>query len=545
MKKKLIGIFLSVVMIASMVTGCGSADTGGEGSAGTEESSTAEQEESADSESGEEENAEEGSAEDDRLVIPVSATVTNLNPLLESMAEGAFQLSPFADELYYVDQEEIRYYLAESCEASEDGLTYTLRLKDGLKWHDGEPITADDVIFTADCNADTDNGAGYTNTVFVGEEPVKYEKVDDLTVNFTLPRPSASYLEVLGKLQLIPAHAFDGDTDIVSAEANLTDIGSGPYKLSAFNDGESLVLERFEDYHGDAPQIESIVFQVISDPSAQEVAFKNGEIDYLLASSDATVEGFKDVDGAQVHQLGEGRVKYLAWNKYCATWEDRDAVKALFAALDQKEIVDGAYGASMGSPANTIFSDQNLFYDESLKGYEQDLDTAKELAEKSGLSGKTIKLHYNTDRSYMEETALLIQQQLKAIDVNVQIEGIDANGFFDVVFTDQADYELYLNEYAAIGDPDSVVAGMYDGTWGINVDTSQEILDLFQKGRETTDMDERGSIYTELQQKAVDEYLVYPIAYPNYCFVTSDSLQGAEHYTTTPVFEDYTKLSFK
>ena len=145
----------------------------------------------------------------------------------------------------------------------------------------------------------------------------------------------------------------------------------------------------------------------------------------------------------------------------------------------------------------------------------------------------------------MEETALLIQQQLKAIDVNVEIEGIDANGFFDVVFTDQADYELYLNEYAAIGDPDSVVAGMYDGTWGINVDTSDEILDLFKQGRETTDMEERAEIYKELQQKAIDEYLVYPIAYPNYCFVTSDNLQGAEYYETTPVFEDYTKLYFE
>ncbi|MCB5402253.1 hypothetical protein, partial [Thomasclavelia ramosa] len=65
----------------------------------------------------------------------------------------------------------------------------------------------------------------------------------------------------------------------------------------------------------------------------------------------------------------------------------------------------------------------------------------------------------------MEATALLIQEQLKAIDVNVDIQGIDANGFFDVVFTDKDDYELYLNEYAAIGDPGEVVAGMFDGTW--------------------------------------------------------------------------------
>ncbi len=540
MKKKLIGIILCLGMAASLLAGCGgSAGNTEEPSQSTEQESTEEPEEG-------EEGAVEGieGEESGPLVIPVSATVTNLNPLLESMAEGAMQLSPFADELYYVDQDETRYYLAESCEVSEDGLTYTLKLKDNLKWHDGEDITADDVIFTADCNANTDNGTGYTNTVFIGEEAVKYEKVDDLTVNFTIPQPSASYFEVLGKLQLIPAHAFEGNTDIASAEANLTDIGSGPYQLSEFRDGEALVLEKFPDYYGDEPQIGSVIFQVISDPSAQEVAFKNGEINFLPVASDATAEQFKNEEGAELHQLGEGRVKYLAWNKYCPTWEDRDAVKAVFAALDQKEIVEGAYGASMGIPANTIFSNQNLFYDDSITGYEQDLDTAKELAEKSGLAGKTIKLHYNTDRSYMEETALLIQQQLKAIDVTVELEGIDANGFFDVVFTDQADYELYLNEFAAIGDPDSVVAGMFDGTWGINVDTSEEILDLFKKGREITDMEERAKIYTELQQKAVDEYLVYPIAYPNYCFVTSDSLEGAEYYTTTPVFEDYTKLSF-
>ena len=265
----------------------------------------------------------------------------------------------------------------------------------------------------------------------------------------------------------------------------------------------------------------------------------------MLVSSDASAEEFKSVDGAELHQFAEGRVKYLVWNKYCATWENRDAVKAVFLALNQEEIVAGAYGESMGVPANTIFSTQNLFHDDSIKGYEQDLEEAKKLAESSGLAGKTIKLHYNTDRGFMEDTALMIQQQLKEIDVTVELEGIDANGFFDVVFTDQDDYELYLNEYAAIGDPDSVVAGMFDGTWGNNVDTSEEILDLFEQGRATNDMEERAKIYSDLQQKAKDEYLVYPIAYPSYCFVTTSNLKGAEEYTTTPVFEDYTKLYFE
>lgn len=238
-------------------------------------------------------------------------------------------------------------------------------------------------------------------------------------------------------------------------------------------------------------------------------------------------------------------MKFLAWNKYCPTWENRDAVKAVFMALNQEEIVKGAYGDSMATTANSVFSNRNLFYDDSIEGYTQDLDEAKKLAESSGLAGKTITLHYNSDRSYMEATALLIQEQLKAIDVTVNIEPIDANGFFDVVFTDQSDYELYLNEYAAIGDPDNVIAGMFDGTWGNNIDTPQEVLDLFEKGRTTTDTTERAAIYKELQKKIRDSYLTYPIAYPNYCFATSDNLDGTETIKTTPVFEDYTKLSFK
>ena len=253
----------------------------------------------------------------------------------------------------------------------------------------------------------------------------------------------------------------------------------------------------------------------------------------------------EETDGVTLHKLAEGRVKYLAWNKYCPTWENRDAVKAVFMALNQEEIVKGAYGDSMGTTANSVFSNRNLFYDKDVKGYEQNLDEAKKLAQSSGLAGKTITLHYNTDRSYMEATALLIQEQLKAIDVNVDIQGIDANGFFDVVFTDKDDYELYLNEYAAIGDPGEVVAGMFDGTWGNNIDTPQEILDLFEQGRKTTDVEKRTEIYKELQEKAMESYLTYPIAYPNYCFATSDNLEGAETYSTTPVFEDYTKLSFK
>lgn len=502
------------------LTGCGSSHSGSGSASGSSDSASA-----------------------DGLVIPVSATVTTLNRDLESMAEGFLQLKGFATELYIVDGDDTRYYLAKSCK-TDDGLTYTLELRDDLKWHDGEKITADDVVFTLDCNAETDNGAGYTNCVFVGDDPVTYEKVDDLTVKIALPSVSASYFEILGQLVLLPKHAFDGKTDIKSAKANLKDIGSGPYKLKEFKDGESLSLEAFDDYYEGAPSIKNLTFKVIGDASAQQVAYKNGEVNLLPVTTETVAKEYRDDKDNTLTSIPEGRVNYLAWNKYCDTWSNKDAVAAVFKALSAQEIVDTAYGESLAVVANSIFSNRTLFHSKGVKAYKQDVDEAKKLAESSGLAGKTIKLYFNADRSYMKETAQVIQQQLKAIDVTVDVQGVESNGFFDIVFTDQADYELYLNGYASAGDPDDVVVGMYDGTWGINVDTPQEILDLFNQGRATVDDQEREDIYAELQQKAHDANLVYPIAYPNYCFVAPSNLKGVDTYQTTPIFEDYTKIEF-
>jgi len=86
---------------------------------------------------------------------------------------------------------------------------------------------------------------------------------------------------------------------------------------------------------------------------------------------------------------------------------------------------------------------------------------------------------------------------------------------------------------------------MFDGTWGINLEVSEDQLDLWKQGRSAADDKERAGIYKELQEKAVEDMSIYPIAYPNYVFATSSSLEGADELQTNPVFEDYTKLSFK
>ena len=541
MRKRLLSFALCAAMALTAMTGCGAKteDTAAS-SKGAETGSEA-------AKAGEEETeaAREADGEEKGLVIPSASCVANLNPLLESYKEGVIMLNPLYDPLYVIDVNETRYYLAESYEVSEDGTSVTLKLKDGLKWHDGEPITADDVIFTMDVNADTNNGAGNTNVVILNDQPVKYEKVDDLTVKITLPMASASYPALLGELTLIPEHVYGGNTSIVGAEANMSGIGSGPYKLREFKQDQYLILEKNEDYYMGAPDIDTVTFRIISDISAQEVALMNGEINLMELSSAPAVAKYSEDPNYTVVMYPEGRVNYLAVNKFCETVQDPKVVEAVFAALDAREIIDGAYGEGMAVPANTVLSNMTTFYDESVEGYSQDIEKAKQLAAETGIEGSTMTLYFNSERAYMKESAQVIQQQLKNVGINLEVIPLESTGFFEKVFGTDGDYEFYLNGYAAVGDPDTVVAGMYDGTWGVNLAVSDELLGLWQEARSVFTEDERAAIYKEIQEKTKEEMSCYPIAYPNYVFVTTGNVKGTDTIKRTPIFEDYTKLTIE
>lgn len=541
MRKRLLSFALCAVMALTAMTGCGAKteDTAAS-SKGAETGS-----EAAKAEEEETEAAREADGEEKGLVIPSASCVANLNPLLESYKEGVIMLNPLYDPLYVIDVNETRYYLAESYEVSEDGTSVTLKLKDGLKWHDGEPITADDVIFTMDVNADTNNGAGNTNVVILNDQPVKYEKVDDLTVKITLPMASASYPALLGELTLIPEHVYGGNTSIVGAEANMSGIGSGPYKLREFKQDQYLILEKNEDYYMGAPDIDTVTFRIISDISAQEVALMNGEINLMELSSAPAVAKYSEDPNYTVVMYPEGRVNYLAVNKFCETVQDPKVVEAVFAALDAQEIIDGAYGEGMAVPANTVLSNMTTFYDESVEGYSQDIEKAKQLVTETGIEGTTMTLYFNSERAYMKESAQVIQQQLKNVGINLEVIPLESTGFFEKVFGTDGDYEFYLNGYAAVGDPDTVVAGMYDGTWGVNLAVSDELLGLWQEARSVFTEDERAVIYKEIQEKTKEEMSCYPIAYPNYVFVTTGNVKGTDTIKRTPIFEDYTKLTIE
>lgn len=544
MRKKTLSALLCTVAAMAVLTGCGG-DKKETAAAPAEANTTAAVTEAAKTEAETTAAVQTEAGGEKNLVMPSASCVANLNPLLEGYKEAAM-LNPIYDPLYVIDVNETRYYLADSYEVSEDGMQITVKLKEGLKWHDGEAITADDMIFTMDVCSDTNNGAGGTNIVILNDQPVKYEKVDDLTVKVTLPMASASYADLLGGLTLIPEHVFEGNPSVVSAgEANMKGIGSGPYKVTEFKQDEYLLLEKYEDYYMGVPSIDKVTFRIISDLSAQEVALMNGEVNFMELANAPAVAKYEADPNFTVVKYPEGRVNYLAVNKFCETVQDPKVVEAVFAALNRDEIIAGAYGDGMAESANSIFSNVNTFYDSSVEGYTQDVEKAKQLVKETGLDSKTLTLYFNSERVYMKESAQIIQQQLKNVGINLEVIPLESAGFFEKVFGTDGDYEFYLNGYGAVGDPDQVVAGMYNGTWGVNLAVSDEVAQLWKDARTVYTPEERAEIYKQIQIQTRDELTCYPIAYPNYVFVTTSNIKGADTIKRTPVFEDYTKLTME
>ncbi|MDR2620619.1 MAG: ABC transporter substrate-binding protein, partial [Propionibacteriaceae bacterium] len=264
--------------------------------------------------------------------------------------------------------------LAESITPSADGLTIDVKLKDGIKWSDGEALNADDVVFTYTTKAVKENGAA--DALWINGEPIKFTKVDDLTVRFELPSYSAAAVSgIATETFIIPEHVFPAGTDFSGSE--LPDYtGSNGYKLEEYKRGEYLKFVVNENYHGTKPAIPNLVLRIVSNADTVKAALQTGEVDasYVvpaqipdLASSPVTA-----------YPYPEGRVAYVG--VVVPKVPNEKLRQALFFALDRAAIAKAAWL----DPANyelayTILPPSNSWATTDVEQYTQNVEKAKQL----------------------------------------------------------------------------------------------------------------------------------------------------------------------
>lgn len=435
--------------------------------------------------------------------------------------------------------------LAEEVSVSEDGLTVTVKLRQDIKWSDGEALTADDVVFTYNRKADKENGGA--NNLWIGDAPIVAEKVDEYTVAFQLPAVSSAAVNNLAtETFIIPEHVYKDITDFSVKELSVAPVGTGPYKLKEYRRGEYIQFEANENYYKGTPNIKNLVFRIIPSADTAKLTLQKGEVDaaWLLPGDIAEVDASK----FNVYTYSENRIAYLGLNTLTPELSDVRVRQALFYALDKHEMNLAVYlNDEYYVTPYSILPPANAFVSDKVEKYERNLEKARALLQEAGVSNLKVNLGFNSSNAENSLQATLIQQQLSEIGVTVELAGGDNNAVFtELRKKGSTTYNMLLGGYIMGSDPDQYRPLFTTQGYAnyFQYDGSETTDKLFQAGVSELDETKRREIYDQLQLELSQAAIIYPIVDNKKVLVVNNRITDVEEAGLVPIYtlEDFSKL---
>lgn len=276
--------------------------------------------------------------------------------------------------------------LATSWDISEDKLSFTFHLRKDVKWHDGVPFTADDVIYSYERIQDPKVDAPHLRVYY--KDIKKVDKLDDYTVRFVYSRPYFKALEFCGGIPVIAKHIYEDGKDFNTNPAGRHPIGTGPYKFVKWDTGKKIIIERNEDYWDKSriPEIKGINFKIISDDSVALQELKKREID--LASL-RPIQWVKQIETKSFqenfikHQYYTPGYRFIGWNLRRPFFQDKRVRRALTMLINRQAIVD-KLEFGLGKVISGPFFFEGYEYNQKIVALPFDPEAAKKLLEESG-----------------------------------------------------------------------------------------------------------------------------------------------------------------
>ncbi len=479
-----------------------------------------------------------------------SGEPATLNPILSSDSHSGTMVNFMFDSLLKLnDKLELEGELATSYETSEDGKVITFHLRDDVKFHDGEPLTAADVAYTMNAIKHPDYSGVRANVLKYVTEVVA---VSDYVVEFHLSQVDATILIGLAGsyMGILPEHIFKDIPikDLREADASWNPIGTGPYKFVEYRPGRHTVLTANEDYWGEGPYIETIMIKHFQDTQAVLAAFENGDIDYIPTIPVEDIDRLKSemADEAVFMELPNNGYYYVGLKQNHKILKDLKVRKALMYLLDRQLIVNTifrGYGTVVDSN-NVPFS---WAYSDDIIKYTQDIPKAEQLLAEAGWKKNDAGIMVNAKGEPLEFTMVsmsgdeekaniiaMIEEQWKKAGITVNVEFYERSVLFNK-YLDVGEFESYMwgwnlsvdpdcynMFHSSMGkvnekgepDPNGVLKGFNDVEY-INA----EVDALLEAGRKTYDTEERKAIYGRIQQ-ILNEELPYIFLY------TTNSVHG-------------------
>lgn len=401
MKRRIPALFLALVMMGTVLAGCGdsSKDQSAEGNHGYEKREAANE-------------IVVGIAQDlEDSLDPHKSVSAGTREVMFNVYEGL--VKPNSDG-------ELIYAVAADCLVSEDGRTYTFPLREGVKFHNGEPVTAEDVVYSISRCADASEGTPLVPALSVIQE---ISAPDDKTVVITIDEPNLEFLSYL-TVAIVPADAEDLATKPV---------GTGPFKYVSRSPQENIVLEKFDDYWGEGAKLDKVTYQIYEDSTALVMALKGGSVDlcaHLTSAQTAQLEDFQILEGTM------NLVQAVYLNHHMAPFDNKEVRQALCYAIDRQAIMDfvaDGHGTALGSSMYPAFT--KYFMPELTDYYSYDPQKAKDLLAEAGYpNGFDMTIMVASNNKPHVDTAEVVAEQLRAVGINVTIQQVEWQTWYDEAY---------------------------------------------------------------------------------------------------------------
>ncbi|MBE1553320.1 peptide-binding protein [Sporosarcina limicola] len=477
------------------------------------------------------------------LVLGTTAAPTLFNPLFSTDTSSSTIEGFIFGGLVTVDRDfNPEGDLAESWEFTEDGLKWTFYLRKGVKWHDGEDFTADDVVFTYGIPKDK---------AYVGPRGLPFEnikevnKIDDYTVEMILSEPYAPFITITAQFEILPKHIL-GDVpiaDLATHRFNTKEpIGTGPFKFKEWKDGEYIELVANEDYFKGKPKLDSIIYKIVPDENTLMAQLQVGDVS-MTGISPQYVEMAKKLESEGTVALSTGASnswEYIGYNLRNELFQDKLVRQALTHAIDKEAIVQAVLDGA-GIVANGPGSPANWSFNPDMPKFEYDQDEAKKKLKEAGWEpgadgimekdGKKFEFVLKTTSAneIRMQIAEIVQQQLNEIGIKASIELLEWSAYVEQTGPPVWNFDAIVAGWSIGSDPDptwfwhtsEIENGLNYGAY-----SNEKVDKLLSENTLISDLEERKRIIGEADAIVAEDQPSSFLYHPNGTLATAPNLKG-------------------
>ncbi len=458
-----------------------------------------------------------------KTLIYGSSDYTRINPAMDE--HGEINILLFNGLTAHDGSNQVIPALAKDWSFDEESYTYTFYLEEDVKWHDGEPFSADDVKFTIEAIMNPDNGSENAPDY---EDVEEIAVVDEHTVSFKLTAPNVAFLDYMA-MPVLPKHLLEGE-NMQESDFFRAPVGTGPYRFESWDEGQAITLIKNEDYFKGAANIDKIIFKIVTDDNAKAMQMRSGELDLaLLTPKDS--ETFKDNDNYAVYNMETSDYRGIMFNFQNEYWtENCDVIPAICYALNRQVILDAVllgHGTVAYGPLQ-----RNIYNNENVEQYSYNPDKARQILEDAGCvignagfyerDGEEIAfiISVGAGDQVRLDMAQAASQQLREVGINCSVE-VPAR-------VDWSGQMAYLIGWGSPFDADDHTYKVFGTDKGANYSgySNAEVDKYLLEARQTDDTGKRAEAYDKFQAALADNPAFVFICYVDADYVAVSKLKG-------------------